>query len=123
MWRLHHCRIIYGDLGDDRQANKGALKHWFPLSAVVRDIDLTGYKRIVMKSDQDNAIADLFRKYKDSQDRVEVMIEHSPIGDSQANGDAERAVRSAQGFGRTLKDFLKLPLGRKCRRPTRIKRT
>ena len=91
--------------------NKGALKHWFPLSAVVRDIDLTGYKRIVMKSDQENAIADLFRKYKDSQDRVEVMIEHSPIGDSQANGDAERAVRSVQGLGRTLKDALEVAIG------------
>ena len=46
--------------------NKGALMHWFPLSAVVRDIDFTCYTRIVMKSDQENAIIDLFRKYKNS---------------------------------------------------------
>ena len=78
--------------------HKGALMHWFPFSAVNRDMDFTGYKRIVMKSDQESAITDLLKKYKESQDKVEVMIEHSPIGDSQANGDSERAVKSAQGL-------------------------
>ena len=39
------------------------------------------------------------------------MIEHSPIGESQANGDAERAVRSAQGLGGTLKDVLEVAIG------------
>ena len=31
--------------------NKGALLHWFQLSAMNRDIDFTGYKRIILKSD------------------------------------------------------------------------
>ena len=44
--------------------------------------------------------------YKESQDRVEVMMDNSPKGDSQANGDAERAVRSIQGLERTMKDAL-----------------
>ena len=58
------------------------------------------------KADQEHAICDLMKKYKESQNRVEVMMENYPKGDSQANGDAERAVRSIQGLGRTMKDAL-----------------
>ena len=39
------------------------------------------------------------------------MIEHSPVGDSQANGDAERAVRSVQGIARTWKEALEISIG------------
>ena len=39
------------------------------------------------------------------------MIEHSPVGDSHANGDVERAVKSVQGLGRTMKDALELNIG------------
>ena len=91
--------------------NKGALLHWFPLSAMNRDIDFTGYKRIILKSDQENAITE----YEQSQNKVEVMIEHSPVGDPQANGDVERAVKSVQGFGRTMKDALELNIGAEVR--------
>ena len=39
------------------------------------------------------------------------MLEHSPVGGSQANGDAERAVQSVQGIARTLKEALEISIG------------
>ena len=54
----------------DIMPNKAAVRHWYPLSAVNRDMDFTGYKRVVMKFHQESAISDLFKKYKESQQKV-----------------------------------------------------
>ena len=73
-------------------------------------LDSLGYKRIILKTDQENAIKDLKVAIKTAW-RGELIIEHSPVADSQANGVAERAVQSAEGQVRVLKDALEWRLG------------
>ncbi len=68
------------------------------------------YKRIVMKSDNEPPIMllkDLVRVETD----VEIVTEESPVGDHQANGAAENAVKNVQGRFRVLKDALEARLG------------
>ena len=67
-------------------------------------------KKVVMKSDNEPAIMllkDLVRKETD----VEIVMEESPVGDHQANGAAENAVKNVQGQFRALKDALEARLG------------
>ena len=90
--------------------HKGSQRHWYQVSAMMRDLEFTGYTRIVMKADQESAITDLIQNVKDGQSKIEIMLEHSPVGDSQANGDAERAVQSVQGIARTLKEALEISI-------------
>ena len=78
---------------------------------MLHDLESTGFDRIVVKTDQENAITDFIQKVKDAQTKIEIMIEHSPVGDSQANGDAERVVQSVQGIARTLKEALEISIG------------
>ncbi len=69
-----------------------------------------GYKKVVIKSDNEPAIfslKDLARKETD----VEVVMEEVPVGDRAANGVAEKAVKNAQGQFRVLKDALEARLG------------
>ncbi len=37
---------------------------------------------------------------------VEIMIENSPVGEHQSNGEVESIIGSTQGYIRTLKDAL-----------------
>ena len=41
----------------------------------------------------------------------EVLLEHSPNGEPQANGEAERAVQSIMGLARTLKEHITTATG------------
>ena len=65
----------------------------------------------MVKTDQENGITGLIQKVKEGRTKFEIMIEHSPVGDSQANGDAERAVQSVQGIARTLKEAREISIG------------
>jgi len=69
-----------------------------------------GYKRILMKSDNEPSILllkDLVRKETD----VEIIMEETPVGDHQANGMIENAIKNIQGQFRALKDALESRLG------------
>ena len=68
-------------------------------------IGFTGHKRIILKSDGEPAITALANAIKASSD-LEMGVEVSPVGDSKANGEIERAVRTVQGQIRTLKSAL-----------------
>ena len=58
---------------------------------VLADINSLGYKSIVYKTGQENAITALVRAVKAAWDG-DLVIEMAPKGDSQANGAAESAV-------------------------------
>ena len=65
-------------------------------------IAVTGHKRIIFKSDGESSITALVNAITASID-LEIGVEVSPVGDSKAHGEIERAVRTIQGQVRTLK--------------------
>ena len=70
---------------------------------IVRILDSTGYKRLVLKTDQEPAIVALAREVKHGW-TGEIVPEASPKYTSPSNGEVERAVQEVQGLARTLKD-------------------
>jgi hypothetical protein len=79
--------------------------HPWASTVLLRDLEKTGYKRLVLKSDQESSIKALAKAAKDGFGG-EVVLEQSPKGQSQSNGEVERAVQSVHGLARTLKDHL-----------------
>ena len=65
----------------------------------------TGYKRVILKSDGESSIKALKDAVKNSVD-LNLGVEVSPVGDSRANGEIERAIKTVQGQVRTLKSAL-----------------
>ena len=59
-----------------------------------KDIKKIGYKKIAIKGDNEPAIVSLQEEIRNSRDE-ETLLENSPVGQSQSNGVAERAVQSA----------------------------
>ena len=76
----------------------------YPEKAVLRDLNWLGYKRLVLKTDQENAIKALGTAVKAGFPN-ELTLEESPKGDhhGQSNGVAENAVQRIQGQVRTMK--------------------
>ena len=71
--------------------------------AAAEDLDLLGYKRILLKGDQEPALKEL-RSRAEAEWAGEAVLEHSPIGSSQSNGAVERAMRSVEEQVRVVKD-------------------
>ena len=82
---------------------KGADEH--AVMRIVQDIKNLGYKKVIFKSDQEPAILALKEEVRRmlSQD---VIMEASPVGESQSNGREENAVRRVKGQLRTIKEGL-----------------
>ena len=83
----------------------------YAITCLLREIEkVMGYKRIILKSDQEPAILDLKNKVK-RLTKVDIMMEETPIGDSQAGGMFENAVKQTQAMARTYKLALEKRLG------------
>ena len=80
------------------------------IKAVVGDVDSLGYKRILLKSDQQPSIKVLQQHVKEVW-TGEVVKQNSPVASSQSNGRAEKAIRDLEGHLRTLKLALDSRLG------------
>jgi hypothetical protein len=91
-------------------ANKGVDVRTAKL--VVTNLDRLGYKRIVLRTDQEPAMISLADQIAELW-KGEIVPERSPAGESQSNGAAERAVKSMMGHIRTLHDALETRLGGK----------
>ena len=70
----------------------------YPAKALMNDLDFMGYKRIVLKSDQEPSIVALCDAVKSGWHGE---IEASPKGESKSNGEVEHAVQSVHGLPRT----------------------
>ena len=81
------------------------IEHPYCAKVILQDLAKTGYKRLILKTDQEASILALAKSVKDSFPG-EIILESSPKGQSKSNGEAERAVQTAQGLARTLKDFV-----------------
>ena len=77
----------------------------YALQIILKNLDETGYKKVILKSDQEPAIKALVEAAKIgwSQKR---MMEKAPKGESKSNREVERAVQEVQGIARTLKEAL-----------------
>ena len=69
---------------------------------MIRDIKKFGHShKLMMRSDGEPAIRDLLKKVAHMR-ASETLLEHSPVGDSKANGRAERAVQAVEKQVRVL---------------------
>ena len=71
-----------------------------------------GYKRLVVKSDNERALLSLLSAVSESMPGVEMVPQTSPEGDAAANGFAESAVRELKTQAAVLKAELETKLGR-----------
>ena len=92
-----------GSLIADVVPEKGRNSH--AIKRLGERIDEAGYRRIILKSDDEPSIVALKSAAK-LEGKAEVMMEESPVGDSPSNGLAENAVKMIQGLVRTLVDAL-----------------
>ena len=77
----------------------------------------TGYRRVILKSDQEPAVMSLKEAVKREIDiEVEVAFEESPVGEHQSNGEIENAVNRIRGQIRVTKDALETSFGKKIGR-------
>ena len=83
---------------------KGSV-HPSPAKIVCTFLNRLGYSRVNLKSDQEQSIVALSKAAKAQWNR-EIIPEYVPKGEHQSNGEVERAVQSAHGIARTVKDFL-----------------
>ena len=69
---------------------------------LIGDIEALGYRDIIFKSDGEAALVNI-QKEVCRRREGKTISENSPVGDSRANGHAERAVQSVAAHTRTLK--------------------
>ena len=70
-----------------------------------KNIDLTGMKKLIFKSDSDHSIVALKQRIK-AEASQEIILEEAPVGDHKANGMTENAVQQFKSKFRTRKDGL-----------------
>ena len=75
----------------------------YAVAFVAGAIQELGYKRILLKSDNEPAIKRLKERVSECLPGVECVPKEAPVGDSRANGSAENAVKQVKGQFRTLK--------------------
>ena len=72
-----------------------------------------GYRKIIQQSDNEPSLLKLLEKVAEQLPTVEIVVRTSPVGDSQANGAAENAVREGKKQGRVLRNHLESKLGQR----------
>ena len=83
-------------------------------------VEILGYKRVAMKSDQDTAMRPLQQRVQKAAN-VEMVLTNSKRYDSKSNGKVEKTIQEVKGRIRTLKLHIqdrigKTMDGRICRR-------
>ena len=67
--------------------HKGIRFHWYTEAVMKKDIESMGYKKLVLKCDQETALKSGMRAVQ-NWCSCEVLLENSPVGDKGANGEA-----------------------------------
>ena len=80
---------------------------------LIEILNTLGYRRVVMKSDQEPSIVALRRTVQQLWEMGEMTQEDSPAYDPKSNGAVERSVRGLKEQVRTMKSDLEGRLGRK----------
>ena len=77
---------------------------------MIKDIAKLGYKEVILKSDNEAALRSVQEEVKKRRDDP-TILENSPVGDSRANGAAERAVQAVGEQVRVLRKALEDRVG------------
>ena len=85
-------------------------RHWYAIKVLKGIMMSLGYKRAILKSDQEPAILSL-KEAVINELGIEVIEEESPEYDSRANGEIERTCQSVQNQFRVMKDGLEARYG------------
>ena len=75
------------------QFRETGLAHEPGAAQMCKDIEYLGHKDIVLKTDSEPAMRTLQEEIKNRR-RDKTILENSPVGESQSNGVAERAVKT-----------------------------
>ena len=78
------------------------IEYDWPAKQLSANIKGLGYRRVVLRCDNEPAIVAMAEAVK-AKCPVEIVIETSPPGDKNANGIAERSVQATEAHVRTLK--------------------
>jgi hypothetical protein len=126
-----HIHVDYGFLGTEEDEEKmiiqvarseesrallvhavprKGLAHVHGAEQLIRDIEELGYKKVILKADNEPATHAL-REEVQKQREDETLLENSPVGESQSNGVAERAVQAAGEHIRVVKLALENKVG------------
>jgi hypothetical protein len=84
--------------------------HMHGASELVKDIAKLGYKEIVLKADSDPDMKSLQEEVRTRRGE-KTILEHSPVGESQSNGVAERSVQAGGEHVQVLRCDLHNRLG------------
>ena len=74
----------------------------YAIERLQQDIANLGYKKLILKSDNEIAIIALKQAVKRERDQ-DIILEESPEYDSMGNGEVERSIQEVQGQIRTIK--------------------
>jgi hypothetical protein len=126
-----HIHVDYGFLGTEGdeekmitqvekdQESRALLVHAVPRKGLahvhgaeqlIRDMGELGYKKVILKADNEPAMHALQEEVK-KQRQDKTLLENSPVGESQSNGVAERAVQAAGEHIRVVKLALENKVG------------
>ena len=100
---------IRAHLVEEKGVNQYAIKR------MGQDLALLGYKKIIMKSDNEPALVALKQAVK-AERPEEIIMEESPVGESASNGEVENAIKLVEGMFRSIKSSLEERIGRKLPR-------
>ena len=79
----------------------------FAVNKLVKILSSTGYRRVIIKSDQEPSIMALKEAVKrEIELEVEIAFEESPVGEHQSNSEIENAINRIRGQLRVSKDAL-----------------
>ena len=82
-----------------------------------REIKLSGYSKMILKSDQEPAIRELIEAVKrERSEMIEIQCEESPVGEHKSNKEVESAIQHIQAQFRTMR------LGLQSRYRSKIRR-
>ena len=83
--------------------SKGDSTQWV-VNRVAGWMDDLGFRKIIVKIDQESSVTALMKAARAAREVGSVtVLEHSPVGESQSNGAAERAVGEVKGMIRAIK--------------------
>jgi hypothetical protein len=86
---------------------KGAIP--YAVLKMSQDIKNLGYREVIIKTDQEPSIKNLKEKVMNElgfESQIESILEESPVGESQSNGEIEEVARTVGGQVRTMKQAL-----------------
>ncbi len=72
---------------------KGLLASMHGAVEMIKDIGKLGHREVILKSDNEPALRSVQEEVKRRREDP-TILENSPVGDSRANGAAERAVQA-----------------------------